>query len=89
MFLILYCSVIHVCMFLGFTLQEWNKISCFRNEDFSSRTQKSEYVEHFVPDEVESECKSSNTVKKDLKSILREVILSIAGVYMMSLKLSV
>ncbi|XP_015896535.2 uncharacterized protein LOC107430233 [Ziziphus jujuba] len=53
--------------------KEWNKISCFRNEDFSSRTQKSEYVEHFVPDEVESECKSSNTVKKDLKSILREV----------------
>lgn len=66
-------------MLLGFTLQEWNKISCFRNEDFSSETQNSEYVEHFVPEEVgESECKNSNTVKRDLKSILREVILSIA-----------
>lgn len=62
-------------------LQEWKKISCFRHEEFSSESQQSEYVEHFVPEKMESECNNSNKVKRDLKLTLREVIITSAWLY--------
>ncbi|KAL5551948.1 hypothetical protein UlMin_002124 [Ulmus minor] len=53
--------------------KEWQKISCFRHEDFSSETQKQELVEHQVPEEVRSEHNNSNVIKRNFPSTLREV----------------
>ena len=53
------------------------QISCFRHEDFASETPKTEFVEHYLPEEsVNSENDKSGASKKDWTSSLREVILS-------------
>ncbi|KAM1397098.1 hypothetical protein ACFX2I_014713 [Malus domestica] len=51
----------------------WTRISCFRQEEFSSDTPKSEYIEHLVPEEVvKSEFDDSKVVKRDWGVALRE-----------------
>ncbi|KAG7953453.1 hypothetical protein I3843_12G110700 [Carya illinoinensis] len=50
------------------------KISCFRHEGFASEAPKTEYVQHYLPDEsVNSEIEKSCTSKRDWVSNLREL----------------
>lgn len=54
------------------------KISCFRHEDVASETPKTEFVEHYLPEElVNSENDKSSAGKRDWASSLREVLLSL------------
>lgn len=58
-------------------MQRWTKISCFRQEEFSSETPKAEYIGHLVPEEVvKSEFDGSKEVKRDWGLTLKEVIFS-------------
>jgi hypothetical protein len=50
------------------------KISCFRNEDLASETSKTEFIEHYLPEElVKSENDIASAAKRDWGSTLREV----------------
>jgi hypothetical protein len=54
------------------------KISCFRHEDVASETPKTEFVEHYLPEElVNLENDKSSAGKRDWATSLREVILSL------------
>ncbi|GMY30440.1 putative membrane peptidase ydil [Fagus crenata] len=49
------------------------KISCFRNEDLASETSKTEFIEHYLPEElVKSENDIASAAKRDWGSTLRE-----------------
>lgn len=77
-YLCAYISKVVICLLflfllLFYGLQKW-KISCFRHEDFSPVSPKSDNVEHFLPEEpVKPEFENSTEVKRDWKSTLREV----------------
>ncbi|XP_022736586.1 uncharacterized protein LOC111289636 isoform X2 [Durio zibethinus] len=64
------------------TQNKW-KISFFRHEGFSLENPKSEYIEHFLPEElVQPEFNKSGARKRDWKSTLQEVadvVLSAVG----------
>ncbi|XVF53000.1 hypothetical protein PTKIN_Ptkin05aG0063200 [Pterospermum kingtungense] len=54
------------------TKNKW-KISCFRHEGFSPENSKSDYIEHFLPEElVQPELDKSSASKRDWKSTLQE-----------------
>ncbi|XWS48864.1 hypothetical protein CRYUN_Cryun13aG0113100 [Craigia yunnanensis] len=57
---------------LKLSKNKW-KISCFRHEEFSPENPKSEYIEHFLPEElVQPEFNKSSSHKRDWKSTLQE-----------------
>ncbi|XP_040988475.1 uncharacterized protein LOC121236047 [Juglans microcarpa x Juglans regia] len=57
------------------------KISCFRHEGFASEAPKTEYVEHYLPEEsLNSETDNSCTSKRDWASNLREAANSVSRV---------
>lgn len=62
------------CNFIGVSSQKW-KISCFRHEDSSSETPKSESIDDILSGElVKPEFNKPSTVQKDWASSFREVI---------------
>lgn len=65
----------HFWICLVSNLQKW-KISCFRHEEISPENSKSDYVEHFLPEElVQPELDKSSARKRDWKSTLQEVMI--------------